>query len=281
MRQISIIGLGLIGGSLAKAFRKNSICDILVGVDTQKSNIVKAENDGVIQRGYSEITQDVLDSDMIFICTHIRGCVKLLDSIAGKVNRNCIISDICSTKKEIISKVNSIKNFPVFIGGHPMAGSEKSGYCNANSELFQDSIYLIVKSYTSTDESVKILEDIITKIGAKAVQISPQEHDDLVAVTSHLPHIIASALVNSLEEDFSLYRSFIASGFKDSTRIASSNSYMWEQIFMSNSTNILEYIDVFQKQIEKVKLSLINKEKEKVIAFLEKAKFQRELLISE
>lgn len=283
LKKITIIGLGLIGGSLAKAINKNSICETLVGIDGNLNSIEAAKQEGVIQAGDTSIQEYVYDSDMIVICTPVLECIKTLHFLHGKVKPDCIISDVSSTKLEIINCVNAMENPPIFVGGHPMAGKEKSGYLSADADLFNKATYLVTPSKSSTPDATKILTKIIKTIGANPILIEAEEHDKVLSGASHMPHIMAASMVTLLN-DPSLqkyqFEKFIGGGFIDTTRVASSNPIMWEQILLSNSNNIIAHLEIMENIIKNLKTYIQEADSEKINQFFKTAKTTRDYLIS-
>lgn len=270
------------GGSLAKAFYENSICEKIIGVDPDNRNIQAALSQDVIDEGYQEITNAIFDSDLIFIGTPAIECVNILKKLSGKVKKNCIVSDLCSTKVEIINAVNELYDAPVFIGGHPMVGRERSGFLHGDGGLYKDAIYLLTKAKTTTKESVEIITEVIEKIGAKSLMVEKDEHDKILAQVSHIPHVVAAGLVNLLnksETRLEKFQQLIGGGFIDTTRIASSNPVMWEQILLSNSKNMVEQIEIFQNILEDLKADIIRKDNVAINLFFEKSKEYRDNLI--
>jgi prephenate dehydrogenase len=253
INSISIIGLGLIGGSLAKALRRVSSSLKIYAVDSCASSIRLAESEGTIDKGFSACCPEVWNSDVIFICTPIRMTMEFIAELSGKVKKDCIITDTASTKSEICCYVDSLENPPQFIGGHPMAGTEKSGYINAFAHLFENAYYVLTPIKTSDEQAVSALEALLHGIGAIPIIVSPEKHDLVTGCISHVPHIVASALVTlakNNEYDTGLIKRLAAGGFRDITRIASSNPAMWENIVLSNSDVIISLLDEYKKIID-------------------------------
>lgn len=277
-KKISIIGLGLIGGSLAKVFHERLGINDITAVDKNIASINEAVHDNVICRGFCEINEHVLNSDIIFICTPVRHTIEYIDIIAKHAKHECIVTDTGSTKSEIINYVNKIPNPPCFIGGHPMAGSEKTGYSAGYSHLFENAYYVLTPCKNTTQTAMDLMIELIKAIGAIPVILDASEHDMATAGISHVPHIIASALVNMVKNEDSSggkMQLLAAGGFKDITRIASSNPQMWESIVLSNRERIEKILDSYIKQIETFKNYMINDNAEEVYSFFESARQYR------
>lgn len=240
-KRIVIIGLGLIGGSLAKALRQRlNILDI-TAIDMDEDAINEALRDGTINRGFTQLNEYVFNADVIFLCTYIKSTIEYIKEIHGKTKQECIITDVGSTKAEIINLVDSLPSPPCFIGGHPMAGTEKAGYNTSRAHLFENAYYILTPSKTADERSLDFMTGLISGIGGIPITIDAYRHDRIVAGISHVPHVVASALVNLVKEiDFSngKMQLLAAGGFKDLTRIASSNPEIWQNIMLSNREQI-------------------------------------------
>jgi prephenate dehydrogenase len=278
-KKVTIIGLGLIGGSLARALRERlGIIDI-TAINRSTDPIKRAVEDGSISRGFNELNDFVWDSDIIFICTPVKRAVDYIEIIAKKVKPGCIITDVGSTKSEIIEYINNMPDAPVFIGGHPMAGTEKTGYSSGFSHIFENAFYILSPSKTSTTTSLQLLTDLVMGIGAIPVTIEAHEHDKITACISHVPHIIASALVNLVKENDSSdskMQLLAAGGFKDITRIASSSPEMWENIVSSNTEEIGGVIESFIEILEKFKHFMKSSNSDNIYGFFKLAKEYRD-----
>lgn len=282
-KKVSIIGLGLIGGSLAKAMHERlGITDITV-IDQDLNSIDIACKDGIISRGFAELNQYVWNSDFIFICTPVKHTFEYIDNISTKISPDCIVTDVCSTKTEIIEYINTIPNPPCFIGGHPMAGTEKTGYINSFSHLFENAYYILSPSKNTSSKAMDCMTELVKGIGAIPFILDAENHDRITACISHVPHIIASALVNMVKEsdypDGKMHM-LAAGGFKDITRIASSSPEMWENIILSNYAQIEGILDDYVEILNKFKRSIINKDSESIYNFFKTAKEHRDSFAS-
>ncbi len=259
--KISIIGLGLIGGSIAKALHDKLALHHLVAVDTDMQALEAALEQGIITNGLLSLNADVYSSDIIFVCTPVKHTFKIITQLAPHIKDTCIITDTASTKEEITGLVNSMLKPPCFIGGHPMAGAEKTGFANSYAHLFENAYYVLTPSETATPEALERLITIVEGMGAIPIEMSAQEHDLAVGGISHLPHVIAAALVNlvrDLDKDSGKMQMLAAGGFRDITRIASSDPSMWEGIVFSNKAHIIGLMNQFQKILNDFKQRLKN-----------------------
>lgn len=243
------IGLGLIGGSLAKALKRiQPDCSIMAYTRTADTTR-QALNEGVIDR-ICQSPEDpaYADCDIIFLCAPVSSNIRALQSLKELVPDSCILTDVGSVKTEIHEAAHNMGLDGRFIGGHPMTGSEKSGFFNAVPHLFENSYYIITPSQNSSPERVDAYRELASSIGALPLILDYHTHDYATAAVSHLPHLIAASLVNTvhrLDTGDELMKLIAAGGFKDITRIASSSPEMWEQICLANHTNISDIMDTF------------------------------------
>lgn len=283
-KKITIIGLGLIGGSIAKALHERIGMKNITAVNRDMKSIDEALMDGTISRGFCELNEYALDADIIFICTPVKNTFEYLDALSGKVKPGCIVTDVSSTKGEIIRHVNSMKNPPCFVGGHPMAGGEKTGYSSGYSHLFENAYYILTPCKSTNEDAVETMKLIISALGAIPIIMDADKHDRIVGSISHLPHIIASALVNTIREldaGDGMMQVLAAGGFKDITRIASSSPEIWESIVMSNRTNILYALDAFINTLTESKNYILKNDKDKIFDFFSLARDYRNAIPSD
>lgn len=198
MYNIGIIGLGFLGGSLAKSLRKSKKVDSIIAFDTNVNSLKQAKEDGVIN-DYSESVDNKFENcDIVFICTPVKVIFSIAKELEKVTKNNCIITDTGSTKKNIIQSATSLKR--EFIGGHPMVGSERSGYQTSKDNLFENSYYIITKNENNKVTSINTLEEVIKEIRAIPIIIDECEHDYITATISHVPHIIASSLTTMVQQ---------------------------------------------------------------------------------
>lgn len=280
-KKITIIGLGLIGGSLARIFSQRLGVKDIVAINRSEAPLKQALADGSIHRGFLELNEYIYDSDIIIICTPVKRAMEYIEALSGKVKPDSIITDVGSTKGEIIEFINNMENPPCFIGGHPMAGAEKTGYSSSFTHLFENAYYILSPGKSATEEALVQMIQLVKGIGAIPIVIDAQEHDKATACISHVPHIIASALVNQVERldaNNGQMQMLAAGGFRDITRIASSSPEMWENIVLSNREKISETLEDFIQILEAFKQSMNNENSTEIYAFFEEAKKYRDSL---
>lgn len=259
MINVGFIGLGLIGGSIAKALKKSGSPFYITAYNRSPGPLDEAVSDGVVDRAAYEIDGAFYDCDIIFLCTPVEHNSAYLSLLKGKIKKGCIITDVGSVKGYIHETVRALDMEDCFIGGHPMAGSEKTGYSAATDTMLENAYYAVTPTPLTTKESLDFYISIVRKTGAVPVVTEPDKHDYAVAGISHVPHLIASGLVNTVREndtDDRLMKTLAAGGFKDITRIASSSADMWSQICVTNSVQISlllgKYIDYLSRVKEQI-----------------------------
>lgn len=265
--KVGIIGLGLIGGSLCKALRTRAGSSEIVAFNRSEDVLITAKNEGVIDDYSLEITDMFKNCDIVFICTPVDKIFDYAKKLVPIVGKDCIISDVGSTKGQLYNQMKTLGDSILYIGGHPMAGSERFRYNASKEHLFENAYYIIAPGENVPTEKTALFKDTIEKIGAIPVVISPYEHDYVVAAISHVPHLIASALVNNvkkLDSNKEYMHLLAAGGFKDITRIASSSTAMWESIMFENKDDIIAVLDSFSEVLSEIKEKILENKKDYV-----------------
>ena len=261
--KITIIGVGLIGGSLGLALKEKNPNSRIVGIDKQEI-IEKAIAQGAIDEGIVNLEEGIKEADIIIIATPVKTILNILTQINPFLKKGCLVTDTGSTKQQIVQKANKVLSKDIFfVGGHPMAGSEKYGIESAYPYLFHNKTYILTPTHKSNLGALEKISLLIKMIGAKKLILDPLEHDRIVSAVSHLPQIIAVSLINAIGESAlrgnnNNYFKAAGEGFKDMTRIASSPYKMWEDICDTNQENILEMIQEFKNYLEVMEDKLKN-----------------------
>lgn len=260
-KKTAIIGLGLIGSSLAAALRKYEVTENIIGI-TRSETYKKALKDGLVDEGYpiDKIKIGVKKADLVVLAVPIRKICALIPELLPVLSKESVLSDVGSTKHVAIevAKTFERKN-RYFIGGHPMAGSEKSGYKNKNHDLFKGRPYAIVPAENTPEEIINKFNSFVTKIGAKPLLMDSITHDRIVAGVSHLPQLLATALINVVgneNENDNRYFKMSGPALLEMTRIAESDFSMWEDILVSNNRNISTIIQSFIEELKNMQKSL-------------------------
>ncbi len=260
LNTFGFIGLGLIGGSLAMALKRlRPDCRIMAYTRT-KATVQQALAQQIINHICdSPADPRFADCDCIFLCAPVGSNIAALRDLAGVAAKDCILTDVGSVKTEIHEAAHSLGLDGRFIGGHPMTGSEKSGFASAQAHLFENSYYIITPSENTPRERVDAYRDLAASVGSIPLVLDYRQHDYITAAVSHLPHLIAVSLVNTvhdLDSGDELMKMIAAGGFKDITRIASSSPEMWEPICLSNHANISRVMDTFIALLEDARDSM-------------------------
>lgn len=282
--RIGIIGLGLIGGSIAKTLKKvHAQNSYIVGHDTDLPSCNKALEDGAIDQVANEIGEEFIDCNVIFICTPVSSTQEIVSKLLPYVSNDCILTDIGSTKHDTVEQVSKILlDHPkkcYFVGGHPMTGSEQSGYTASTSYLFENAYYILTPLPETPEFIVFIIQKMIERLGAIPIVLEPNYHDYATATVSHLPHIIASHLVHLVKNsdgDEQLLHTLAAGGFKDITRIASSNPKIWQDICLSNKAHIMGSLKKFIDSLNDFYSMLEYNEENQLYQFFETARDYRD-----
>lgn len=252
--ELGFVGFGLIGGSIARALKKQNE-DVSIHVYSRRKNPALDEGmaEGIIDSIWYEIDERFSTCDIIFLCAPVLKNTDYLPVLKPLLKPGCILTDVGSVKGNICKKAAELGLGRQFIGGHPMAGSEKTGYENSTDILLENAYYLLTPFKETPVENLSLLKELVAKTGANCVVLSPSEHDKITAAISHVPHIIAVSLVNMVrtsDNEEQNMKAFAAGGFKDITRIASSSPQMWQDICLANSESIDYFLSHFEKQIE-------------------------------
>lgn len=279
--KVGFIGLGLIGGSIAKAL-KYFYPGVHITAHTRSIETSRyALSEGIIDDACTEIGNAYGECDYIFLCAPVEANVAYLQTLKPFLKEDCILTDVGSTKTDIHEHINALGMQKNFIGGHPMAGSEKTGLSNATAYLLENAYYILTPTAQVDDRYVRELRDFIASLGAIPMVLGYDTHDTATAAISHLPHVIASALVNLIEQSDDKYgtmKTIAAGGFKDITRIASSSPVMWEEICLSNREKLLMMLDAYQKSLSAIRQRIEHSDGDGIHNFFQSAKDYRDSL---
>lgn len=276
LNKITIIGVGLIGGSMGLAIKAKGLARKVVGVGHRKSSIDRAVRLRTVDEGTLNLAKGVEDADIVVLATPILSMVKLVKKIAPHLKRGCIVTDVGSTKRRITQEMDKLVPKGVnFIGGHPMAGSEKRGVDQARRGLFKDSICILTKTKVTKESSLRAIKDLWLALGAKIIILSPEVHDRVISEISHLPHMVIFSMLNSIDKKSLV---FASTGLYDATRIASSDAKIWRDIAVSNKIEILKSISRFKKNLSILEKGIKREDGAALLKAFKNAKNMRELL---
>lgn len=249
------VGLGLIGGSIARALKANRKDIVIIACDPNEETLKLATEQKIADEAYPAPCDAFTACDYIFLCAPVSHNDENLLKILSYRKKDCILTDVGSVKTPINSLIHSLGLTDCFIGGHPMAGSERIGFANSKAGLLENAYYILAPAPQVPAAKIAEFQGLVTSMGAIPLQVESQKHDYVTAAVSHLPHIVAAALVHLVQDHDDaqgLMKSIAAGGFKDITRIASSSPVMWEQICMTNTENILVLLKRYITSLESI-----------------------------
>ncbi len=274
--KVTIIGVGLIGGSLGLALIVRPVAGSVVGVELCGEYLQVALNSGSILRGETSPPAETKDAELVIISTPVGLTAEILQVIAPCLKPGTLVTDVGSTKAQIVQAARQLLPAGTeFIGGHPMAGSEQAGVAGADRYLFENAVYILTPTQENSRQKIKQIRDILEAIGARVVEMDADEHDLTVAGVSHLPHLVAAALVNTagdLQRSFDKVFMLAAGGFRDVTRIASGHPGMWRDICITNKDKILQVLKVFRAALAVLEQDIVNCDGEQLQRQFERAK---------
>ena len=279
---IGFIGLGLIGGSIAKALKENNPDYKITAFDINKDSLKLALKERIIDTATDSIDTHFSDCDFIFMCAPVLNNAKSLESLKSVLSPNTILTDVGSVKTDIHKRVKELGLEEQFIGGHPMAGSERIGYANSNAKILENAYYILTPTVKSSADKINAYVDLITQMRAIPLQLTYEEHDFVTAAISHLPHVISASLVNLVKASDSekgTMKAIAAGGFKDITRISSSSPVMWQNICLTNKDNILKLLDKYIESLDEIKEQIMVSDEQEIYNFFDTARNYRDSFI--
>lgn len=273
------IGLGLIGGSIAKAIKQKYTAAHIVAFDTNETMLTDALANGIADEISSEIGSAFSTCDIIFLCAPVSINNENLAKLKPFLKNDTLVTDVGSVKTPIHDTVVSLGLESQFIGGHPMAGSEKSGFGNANPLILENAYYILTPESTTSPVLLESYQELVKALGAIPLVLNCKEHDYVTAAVSHVPHLIAASLVNLVHDHDTpecVMKTIAAGGFKDITRIASSSPAMWESICMSNTEHITTLMDAYIADLQHINDALKQKQEGFTYKLFEESKEYRD-----
>ncbi|MEY3067754.1 MAG: hypothetical protein RLZ27_195 [Pseudomonadota bacterium] len=275
MNKILIFGVGLIGGSIALSAKKSGLASDIVGVGRNQDNLNDAIKLKLIDRTSQELNKDIAEAHIIIIATPVAQFPLILKTIQPHLSSHTIITDVGSTKTSVIESAKQIlgSQYSQFIGGHPIAGSEKHGATAAHIDLFKDKNVILTPDQDTSSRAKEVIEVLWKNAGAIVSNMSHSDHDKIFSTISHLPHLLAFSLVDMITQRANANEllKFAASGFKDFTRIAASSPEMWKDITLANKKFILDDIKHFENQIKLLKEAIEHEDEKKILTLFENA----------
>lgn len=270
--QVAIVGTGLIGGSIALGVKRKKLAFKIIGLSRRKKNLSWARKNKVIDIASRNINV-LREADLVILATPVSRILSLSAKIAKIIRKDCIVTDVGSTKKQIVFKLSKI--FPRYIGSHPLAGSQKRGVINADPGIFNNSLCILTPTRNSDPRALAKIKKLWHALGAKVAILNPDKHDRILAFVSHFPHLAAFALIGMVPAE---YLKFSPVSLKEMTRIAASDAQLWKDIVLSNRVNILRAIGLFKNKLIQIKSAIEKNDEHKLTKIFNAAKQKRERL---
>ncbi|WP_243236872.1 prephenate dehydrogenase [Heliobacterium chlorum] len=256
IKRVAIIGLGLIGGSLGMALTQGRIVEEVIGFDQEEEALSLALSTQTVHRVERNMAEAVQNADLVIMATPVCTYPSIVTTIKNSLRPGTIVTDVGSTKAWVMDQMKRLLPEGIaFVGGHPMAGSEKKGIRGADRYLLENAVYVLTPDRDTVPEAIDAVEAIMCAVGARVLKLSPSEHDQMVAVVSHLPHMVAVALVETLSEvakSFPQASMLAAGGFRDTTRVAAGDPRMWVDIAKTNREPLLHTIGLFRQALDRL-----------------------------
>jgi prephenate dehydrogenase len=276
LKTVAIVGVGLIGGSIGIALRERRLAEQVVGIGRRQESLRTARRVGAVDHTTVDIEKGVAEADLVVICTPVGRIVEDVRKAAMHCPEGTLITDAGSTKQTIVAALDEgLPRGCRYLGSHPLAGSEKTGSTFAKAELFEGRITVVTPTKNTRAEDYDFLEDFWEALGSVVIRFSPEEHDRALALTSHLPHIVAASLASTVPEK---YFRVAGPGLNDTTRIASGDAELWSQIFALNRDNVLSALELFSVNLSALQTAMREGNHDEIIRLLTLAKKNRDAL---
>ncbi|HLF17674.1 MAG TPA: prephenate dehydrogenase/arogenate dehydrogenase family protein [Candidatus Omnitrophota bacterium] len=273
-RRVTIIGVGLMGGSLGLSLKKHQIAKEIVGCSHRQSSLQQALEQKAIDIAETDVSKAVRNADLIVLAAPVEGIIQSMAIMAPHIRRHMIITDMGSTKAEIVEAARkSLPNNPMFVGSHPLVGSEQSGVRGARDNMFEGALCIMTPTEQTNQVAKEKVKLMWQQLGAKVQFMPATEHDETLAHISHLPHLLAYGLIETIP---SQYLSIAPQSLLDTTRVASSSPQMWNDICMTNPKNILKALDAFINNLSSMRKSIVARDQKNLTFQFSKAKEKRD-----
>ena len=278
INKITIIGVGLIGGSLALALKERNLAKAVFGYGRDQTRLEEAQKSNVIDAFSTNIKEAIDEANIVVIATPVGTFKDILGQIEPLISSNVIITDVGSTKSDIVNIVNDVlrDKSSYFIPAHPIAGKERSGFEVSDSKLYDGKKVIITPQETNSPESIDVIDQMWKNVGADVDFMSAESHDNLLGMTSHLPHMLAFSLVNYLVDQNPNASIYAGGGFKDFSRIASGDAIMWRDICLQNKNQIMNHLKGYQSTLDDLLEAINDEDSEKLGQLFTTAKKTRD-----
>ncbi len=279
-QKITIIGVGLLGGSIGLAIKRRQLAGEVAGFVRRASSLKDCERAGAVDYATTDLLAAVSNADLVILCTPLAQMVPLAKQLLPALKRGALVTDVGSVKADVVRGLESVfaNSGAHFIGSHPMAGAEKTGVWAARADLYANAVCVVTPTKKSTATAVRTLEKFWQSLGARTLRLDAAQHDLLVSRSSHLPHVVAATLANlvlnpALPKN---QTALCATGFRDTTRIASGSPEMWRDITLANRKNLSQSVDAFVAELRKFQAALNGGDVKAVETFYTTAKQRRD-----
>jgi prephenate dehydrogenase len=280
IRELAIVGVGLLGGSVAKAARAAGLARHIVGIGRDRSRLEPALRDGALDRATTDLSEGVRDAELVVLAAPVLANERLLREVWPVVAADAIVTDVGSTKVGIVSVAETLARSRSidFVGSHPMAGSDRAGYGVARADLFQGASVIVTPAGGTDDRALKRVTAFWEAVGARVTALAPDVHDRVVAAVSHLPHLVAFALVDAVKRFEPTAVGFAARGFKDTTRVAAAEPAVWRDILLANRAALAQSVDAFREALASLETLIAAGDADQLEAALVGIKQEREAI---
>jgi prephenate dehydrogenase len=276
---IAIVGVGLIGGSIGLAARERRVARRVIGVGRLAGSLGQARRRGAIDCGTTRLASGVADAELTIFCTPVDLIADQACEAAAHCPTGAVLSDAGSTKRQIVERLDGAMPRGVsFVGAHPLAGSEKRGVAEARADLFVGRVCVVTPTERTGGREAATVRGFWNSLGARVLTMSPEAHDQALAYTSHLPHLAAAALAVALPEK---YHDVVASGFRDTTRIAASDPGLWTAIFIENAGPLLDALTSYEETLDRFRAALESRDARKLLQLWKQSHAKRRRLVSD
>ena len=264
---VAIVGVGLIGGSLGMALKTRRLARRVVGIGRDAARLETAVALGAVDSGVTRLDEGLSDADIVVLCTTVGHIVGALPGVLAQVNPGAVVTDVGSTKGAVVQAAGGAGRF---VGGHPMAGSEQTGVEAATPLLFEEATWAITPTSATDPEALKVVTALAREVGATTLTLTPEAHDAMLAVTSHLPHVLASALMRQAARTQASHpqtQSLTAGSFADGTRVAASSPELWRDVCLTNREALLVSLRGFRSELDILEEAVATGDAEAIEAF--------------
>jgi prephenate dehydrogenase len=279
-KKITLVGVGLLGGSLGMGLRKRRLAQSVVGFVRRAASVAECEGLGAVNLATRDLRRAVEGAELIVLCTPIAQMRGLVEQMLPGLKPGAIVTDVGSVKGSVVRDLEALvaKGGAHFVGSHPMAGAEKMGVAAARADLFVGAVCVITPTRKSNPTAVRKVEQLWKSVGSHLLRLAPEAHDELVSRSSHLPHVVAAQLVNLiLSPEHSREQGMLcANGFRDTTRIASGSPEMWRDIALANRNNLSRALETFTDGLQDFRRALKSGDARAVSKFFEQARERRD-----